>query len=51
MKELEDLTAVGFRKPGQSYMEAKLEAQEILFRNTKMNFQLMEYVESFVVTV
>ena len=28
MKELEDFNANEFRKPGQSYMEAKLETQE-----------------------
>ena len=35
MKELEDLTVGAFRKPGQSYMEHKLEAQERLYQEYK----------------
>ena len=31
VKELEDLNADGFRKPGQSHLEAKLETQERLY--------------------
>ena len=35
MKELQDLNADEFRKPGQSYMEAKLETQERLYQEYK----------------
>ena len=35
MKELEELNAQGFRKPGQSYIEAKLELQEGCYQEYK----------------
>ena len=35
VKELEDLNADGFRKPGQSYIEAKLEAREGYYQEYK----------------
>ena len=35
MKELEDLAIGDFRKPGQSYMEAKLETQERYYQEYK----------------
>ena len=35
VKELEDLTVGAFRKPGQSYMEAKLEEQERYYQEYK----------------
>ena len=35
VKELEDLTVGYFRKPGQSYMEAKLETQERYYQEYK----------------
>ena len=35
MKELEDLTVGAFRKPGQAYMEAKLEEQERCYQEYK----------------
>ena len=38
MKELEHYDANEFRKPGQSYMDAKLAAQERLYQEYKDEF-------------